>query len=136
MKVRDGQSERIDGLELRKDFGLIADLFGVQIVGDTEQPMLRPRFAGVLWGVELVDGDKCRPASNASALYGLFRHRRNGDIPHLYIARFNLPSDHLRDKMILAVVSHQAWSECRGQEVIVERVLLGDGVAADGIAIV
>ena len=38
--------------------GLVAHLFGVQVVGDTEQPMLCPGLAGVLGGVELVDGQQ------------------------------------------------------------------------------
>jgi hypothetical protein len=42
MELCDGRSQRIDDLELREDVGLVADLFGIPIVGHTEPPMLYP----------------------------------------------------------------------------------------------
>ena len=38
--------------------------------------------------------------------------------------------------MILVVLTHQLRSQVLRQEVVVERILLGDGVTADGVAIV
>ena len=136
MELRDGQSERIDRLELREDPGLVAHLLRVQIVGDAEQPMLRPRLARVAGGVELVDGDKRRSTGDGRALHRLLGHGGNGDVLDLHIALLNLSADHLRDKVILVVLAHQLRSEILRQEVVVERILLGDGVAADGVAIV
>jgi hypothetical protein len=40
VELRYGQAERIDELVLRIDPGLIADLFRVEIVGQTEHPVL------------------------------------------------------------------------------------------------
>ena len=54
MELGDGQSQRIDELILWVDFGLIADLFGIQVVRDTEHPMLRAWLPRVAWGVQLV----------------------------------------------------------------------------------
>ena len=42
MELRDGQSERVDRLELREDVCLVADLLGIQIVGNTQHPMFCP----------------------------------------------------------------------------------------------
>ena len=55
MELGDGQSKRIDDLELRKYPGLIADLFRIQVVRDTEQPMFRPGIARGRGRVELVE---------------------------------------------------------------------------------
>ena len=47
VELGDGQSQRIDRLELWEYSSLVAYLLGVQVVGDTQQPMLRPRFPRV-----------------------------------------------------------------------------------------
>src|SRR5260370_25263854 len=136
VELSEGQSKRIDRLELREDTGLVAHLLGVQIVSDTEQPMLRAWLAGVLRRVEFVDGHKSCSTSDTRALNRLFRHRRNGDVSHLRVTRLNLPGDYLRCQMILIVGSHQLRGERLRKKVVVERVFLGDAVASNGVAVV
>ena len=71
------------------------NLLWIEIGGDTQQPMLRPRLPRVPLGVELVDGDKRRSAGDCRALDGFLRHRGNRDILDLHIALLNLASNHL-----------------------------------------
>src|SRR5579863_4024616 len=51
----DGQAQRVDELVLRINPRLIADLLGVEIVGDADDPMLGPRLMRILGRVETVN---------------------------------------------------------------------------------
>ena len=121
---------------MREDRGLVADLFGIQVVGDTDAPMLNARLVRVARRVELVDRYECRPTGHRDTLHGLLRHGRDGDVLDFDIALFDLTTDDLRDEVVGIVVRHELRGKIARQEVIVQRILLGDGVAADGVAIV
>src|SRR5579862_3037937 len=51
VKLNDRQSKRIDELVLWIDFGLVADLFGVQVIGNAQHPMFDSGLARVDWRV-------------------------------------------------------------------------------------
>ena len=116
MEFGDGQSERVDGLELRKDAGLIAYLFGIQVVGHTQQPMLHPGLTRVPLGIELVYGDESRSTSHSCPLNRLLGHRSDRDVLDLYFALLNLTAHHLRDQVILVVLSQTLASQLMGQD--------------------
>jgi hypothetical protein len=123
MELCDGQSKPIDDFELREDFGLVADLFGIQIVGHADTPMLRARLVRSAWRVELIESNKGRSVRHRRTLDGLHRHRGNGDVLDLDLARLDMPAHDLRDEAIGIVFGHELRGQSLGEEVVVERVL-------------
>jgi len=103
VELGDGQSQRIDELVLRINPGLVTDLFGIEIVGDAEHPMLCTGLARVLRRVEPIHGHQGRAASNASALYHFLGHRSNGHVLDLNVARFDLTCCDLRNQVVLVI---------------------------------
>src|SRR5438270_7581836 len=78
MELGDSQTKWIDELVLRVNPGLIAHLFGIEVVGETEHPMFGPRLPRMAGRVELVESQERRSSGHQRALHGLLRHRRNG----------------------------------------------------------
>src|SRR6185312_752420 len=101
VKLGDRQSKGIDELILRINLGLIAHLFGIEVVGDTEHPMLRSRIPRMAGRVEFVERQERGSSGHDCALYSLLRHGCDGDILHLHVALLDLAADDLRDKVIL-----------------------------------
>ena len=110
MELGDGQSQRVDRLELREDPGLVAYLFGIQVVGGTDAPMLDAGFVGAARRVELVDGYKSGSTRHRYALHSLLRHGRDGDVLDFDIALFDLTADDLRDEVVGIVLRFDAES--------------------------
>src|SRR6185437_10115102 len=63
VELSNGQSQRIDELVLRVNLGLVANLLGIEVVGQTKKPMLRARLMRMAGGVEPVERHKRGAAS-------------------------------------------------------------------------
>ena len=66
----------------------------------------------------------------------LGRHAGDGDVAHVQVALLNLPRRYLRDGVVRIVLTHELHGERLGQKVVVEGILLRDGIPVQRVTIV